>query len=138
VARPKPARAIGERAPIAGGLALLALTAFSFATAQRNPLNGLTVFSGRQRVEARFLQQASRTRLERIRYSLRVYYLQNRGFPKDLNYLTVSGLLRPQDLRDPWQREYGYRPLAGGFELQGMDAGGSPDPVLTIRSTVGS
>ena len=60
--------------------------------------------------------------------------LQNKGFPKDLNYLVLGGLLRSADLKDPWGSEYLYRPLAGGFEIRGKDRSGVADPTLSLRS----
>jgi len=114
------------------GLGLVA--AASIFTAARNPLNGLSVASGTERREIALMQQVSLTRLERIRYALQVYFLQSGGFPKDLNYLVLGGLLRSPDLRDPWGREYAYRPLIGGFELQGRDGEGNADPLLLVRS----
>jgi hypothetical protein len=106
----------------------------SIFTAARNPLNGLSVASGTERREIALMQQVSLTRLERIRYALQVYFLQSGGFPKDLNYLVLGGLLRSPDMRDPWGREYTYRPLVGGFELQGRDGEGNVDPLLLVRS----
>jgi hypothetical protein len=82
------------------------------------------------------MKQVSLTRLERIRYALQVYFLQNGGYPKDLNYLVLGGLLRSQDLWDPWGREYDYRFLVGGFELKGKDRRGLEDPELSIRSVI--
>jgi len=114
------------------GLGLL--VGLSIFTASSNPLNGWSVATGRESREIALIKQVSLTRLERIRYSLQVYYLQNGGFPKDLNYLVLGGLLRSPDLRDPWGREYAYRPLVGGFELQGKDREGNVDPFLLVRS----
>jgi uncharacterized protein DUF4388 len=121
------------------GVWILGLIAcVSILTATRNPLNGLSVLTGKDRREVELMTQASLTRIERIRYALQVYYLQSGGFPKDLNYLVLGGLLRPSDLRDPWGREYDYRLLAGGFELQGFDPGGRPEGSLGIRSVSSS
>ncbi len=110
------------------------LAGLSILTASSNPLNGLSVAIGKETRQIALMKQVSLTRIERIRYSLQVYFLQNGGFPKDLNYLVLGGLLRSPDLRDPWGREYSYRPLVGGFELQGRDGEGDLDPVLLIRS----
>jgi len=114
------------------GLGLL--VGLSIFTASGNPLNGWSAATGKEIREIALMKQVSLTRLERIRYSLQVYFLQNGGFPKDLNYLVLGGLLRSPDLRDPWGREYAYRPLVGGFELQGRDNEGNVDPFLTLRS----
>ncbi|MCI0567714.1 MAG: DUF4388 domain-containing protein [Acidobacteria bacterium] len=114
------------------GLGLL--VGLSIFTAASNPLNGLSVATGTEIREIALMKQVSLTRIERIRYALQVYFLQNSGFPKDLNYLVLGGLLRSPDLRDPWGREYAYRPLVGGFELQGKDGAGNLDPQLLVRS----
>ena len=114
------------------GLGLL--VGLSIFTASSNPLNGWSVATGTESREIALMKQVSLTRLERIRYALQVYFLQNGGYPKDLNYLVLGGLLRSPDLRDPWGREYAYRPLVGGFELQGKDRQGGVDPLLLVRS----
>ena len=119
-----------------GGWILGLLVALSVYTAGWNPLNGLSVITGTDPRVVEFMSQASLTRIERIRYALQVYFLQSGGFPKDLNYLVLGGLLRPSDLRDPWGREYDYRLLTGGFELQGFEQGGKPEPSLRVRSVV--
>ncbi len=116
-------------------LVLVLLAAGSIVTAVHNPLNGLAVLQLTDPVSASLLRQANLSRMERIRYALQVYFLQNKGFPKDLNYLVLGGLLRSADLKDPWGSEYLYRPLAGGFELQGKDRAGVADPTLSLRST---
>jgi hypothetical protein len=118
------------------GWALAILFGASVLTAPRNALNGWSMLTGADPGEARLLQQASLTRMERIRYALGVYFLQSRGFPKDLNYLVLGGLLRSPDLRDPWGREYSYKPLPGGFEIRGGDRSGLPDQTLTIRHVI--
>ena len=48
--------------------------------------------------------------------------------------MVVGGLVQPQDLRDPWDREYLYRTVSWGYELQGLTPEGAPDPTLLIRS----
>ena len=115
-------------------LVLTLVAIVSVVTASHNPLNGLSVLRLGDPVSAGLLRQASLSRMERIRYALQVYFLQNKGFPKDLNYLVLGGLLRSPDLKDPWGSEYLYRPLAGGFELQGKDRSGVADPSLSLRS----
>src|SRR5262245_15951993 len=115
-------------------LFLVLVAAGSILTASRNPLNGLAVLRFGDPISSSLLRQASLSRMERIRYALQVYFLQNKGFPKDLNYLVLGGLLRSNDLKDPWGGEYLYRPLAGGFELQGKDRAGVADPTLSLRS----
>jgi len=112
------------------------LVLLSIGTAVWNPANGLTAATGGEALEVNLMRQVSLTRLERIRYALQVYYLQNGGYPKDLNYLVLGGLLRSQDLWDPWGREYDYRFLIGGFELKGRDKKGEEDPELSIRSVI--
>ena len=110
------------------------LAAGSIVTAAHNPLNGLSVLELGDPVSASLVRQTSLSRMERIRYALQVYFLQHKGFPKDLNYLVLGGLLRSSDLKDPWGSEYLYRPLAGGFELQGKDRAGVADRTLSLRS----
>jgi hypothetical protein len=110
------------------------VAAGSILTAVRNPFNGLSVLKLDDPVSAGLVRQASLSRMERIRYALQVYFLQNKGFPKDLNYLVLGGLLRSSDLKDPWGSEYLYRPLSGGFELQGKDRMGVVDATLRLRS----
>lgn len=130
-----------DTAPRAGvsigmGLLLALLTAVSFATSFNNPLNGLSVLNGSHPTVVHYLQQVSRTRLERLDYAIQVFYLENRGYPQDLNYLVVGRLLAPADLRDPWGREYLYKPLAMAYEIQGFSPRGTPDSTLEIRTTL--
>ena len=99
-----------------------------------NPLNGLSFLTSRSSTITSFRRQISLTRLERLNFAIQVYYLQNRGFPQDLNYLVVGGLVQAEDLRDPWDREYRYKTTPAGYELHGLNAQGSPDPELSVRS----
>ncbi len=126
-----PARARGI-----SPLVLVLPVVLSFATATWNPLNGLSLLQGGHPMLQRYQRQVSRTRLERIDYAIQVFFLQNRGYPQDLNYLVVAGLLTPEDLWDPWGREYLYSPLQWGYELQGFALSGEPDPGLEIRALV--
>ena len=118
------------------GLLLFLLAAISFATSFNNPLNGLSVLSGTDPTVVHYLQQVSRTRLERLDYAVQVYYLENRGYPQDLNYLVVGRLLAPGDLRDPWGREYLYKPLAMAYQIQGLTPRGTPDSTLEIQTVL--
>lgn len=134
-ARPRTAEVPARRgAGTAAAWILGLLAAASFLTAPLNPLNGLSLATGAHPAVTSFRRQVSQTRLERLNFAIQVFYLQNRGYPQDLNYLVVSGLLRPLDLRDPWDREYLYRPLRWGYELEGFTADGAPDASLLIRS----
>jgi len=135
-AKPRPVETPRTTASTGMGLLLVVLTAVSFATSFNNPLNGLSVLSGSHPTVVHYLQQVSRTRLERLDYAVQVYYLENRGYPQDLNYLVVGRLLAPGDLRDPWGREYLYKPLAMAYEIQGFSPRGTPDSTLEIRTTL--
>ncbi len=59
----------------------------------------------------------SRGRLQRIDFSLQVYYLLNRGYPADLRYLVTSHLLDPNGIVDPWGRPYLYEVTSSGYTL---------------------
>ena len=120
-------------APVARWLLGFLLVA-SFLTAARNPLNGLSLVQGTHPAVKSFRHQVSQTRLEKLHYAVQVFFLQNRGYPQDLNYMVVGGLVQPHDLRDPWDREYIYRTVSWGYELQGLTAEGEPDPTLLVRS----
>ena len=120
-------------APVARWLLGFLLVA-SFLTAARNPLNGLSLVQGTHPGVKSFRHQGSQTRLEKLHYAVQVFFLQNRGYPQDLNYMVVGGLVQPHDLRDPWDREYIYRTVSWGYELQGLTAEGEPDPTLLVRS----
>ena len=111
------------------------LVAASFLTAGRNALNDLSLLDGTHPAVKSFRHQVSQTRLERLHYAVQVFFLQNRGYPQDLNYMVVGGLVQPEDLRDPWDREYIYRTVSWGYELQGLTPEGAPDPTLLVRST---
>ena len=134
-ARPRTAEVPARRGAGAAAAWILGLlVAASFLTAHLNPLNGLSLATGAHPSLTGLRRQVSQTRLERLNFAIQVFYLQSRGYPQDLNYLVVGGLLRPEDLRDPWDREYLYRTLTWGYELQGFTADGAPDASLLIRS----
>jgi hypothetical protein len=128
--RERAARATGRK----GALALALVAGVSFGTSAWNPLNGISVLDGSHPLWNRYVHQVSRTRLERIHHAVQVYYIQNRGYPQELSYLVERGLLRPSDLRDPWDREYRYAPLAWGYEIRGLGPFGEENPSLRVRS----
>jgi hypothetical protein len=134
-AKPRPAEAAArEGVGPAARWILGLLVAASFLTAAWNPLNDLSLLRGTHPAVKSFRHQVSQTRLERLHYAVQVFFLQNRGYPQDLNYMVVGGLVQPQDLRDPWDREYLYRTVSLGYELQGLTPDGAPDPTLLVRS----
>ncbi len=132
--KPRPPETPAEARGGAGPWLVALLVAASIVTAFRNPLNGLSLVTGDHPLIRSYREQVARTRLERLQFAIQVYFLQNRGYPQDLNYLVVGGLVRPQDLRDPSDREYLYRTVNWGYELQGTTPEGAPDPSLLIRS----
>lgn len=67
----------------------------------------------------------SRSRMQRIRFAVRVHQLLHRGYPADLEALVNSGLLDGADLHDPWGRPYAYFPSPDGFRLAPGAAGNS-------------
>ena len=126
--------AVRERTSPWGRLVVASLVAVSLLTAPWNPLNGLSLLGAGGATLGEFRHQVSRTRLERLHYAIQVFFILNRGYPQDLNYLVVGGLLRPEDLRDPWGREYLYRTVNWGYELQGLGPEGKADPALLVHS----
>ncbi|MFQ5876090.1 MAG: DUF4388 domain-containing protein [Acidobacteriota bacterium] len=61
--------------------------------------------------------EVGRSRLQRVDFALRVYYLLNRGYPVDLGYLVTSHLLHPEAIRDPWGRPFRYEVVPDGYRL---------------------
>lgn len=134
-AAPPPRRTPGATRDRRGlmGAILGIWVVLSLGTAFLNPLNGLALLRGGHPVSDGYMRQVSRTKLERLDYAVQVFYLQNRGFPQNLEYLVVGGLVSLDDLRDPWGRPYGYHPTAAGYALQGFLSTGVEDPLLTIE-----
>jgi len=132
-AQPRQAARTARTSSRPSGWILAILVTASFATAFLNPLNAFSVLTGSHPALVRYFRQVSRTRLERLSYAIQVYYLQNRGYPQDLNYLVVGGLLTPGDLRDPWDQEYRYTPLPWGYDLEGASPEGKMDASLKIK-----
>jgi hypothetical protein len=132
--RPPVEPVVRERSSLWGRLMVGLVVGLSLLTAPLNPLNGLSLPGTGGATLGEFRHQVSRTRLERLHYAIQVFFILNRGYPQDLNYLVVGGLLRPEDLRDPWGREYLYRTVNWGYELQGFGPEGKADPALLVRS----
>jgi hypothetical protein len=133
-AAPVAARPRAESHPVVrvvGYLVILALTVVSVANLHRPPWN-LDAWLPLPTL----LVDASRTRMERIDYSLQLYRLYRGSFPAELGSLAQEGLLSERDILDPWGQRYEYEPEeGGGYLLLGRDGQGQGLPELLIRRT---
>ena len=71
--------------------------------------------------EQRLTTALSRSRLQRVDGAIQVYYLLNRGFPADLNYLVNEGFLGLPALHDTAGQPFVYRVSGDGFALATSD-----------------
>ena len=60
----------------------------------------------------------ARSRLQGIESALQIYYLLNRGYPADLKYLVMDGLMEPTLLVDADGTEISYGVTRDGYRLQ--------------------
>ena len=61
--------------------------------------------------------EIGRSQISRIRYALDIYRAENGAMPDNLGQLVQAGLLKPRDLRFPWQQVYYYQRRDAGYEL---------------------
>jgi len=111
---------------IVGILVLAALV-----TLRSNPLTPWNLVGESEAIQ-RLRHHASQARLERIERAIQVFYLDTGSFPQQLQLLSVGGYLSPEELFDPWEREYGYALSPGGYRLFGLDPAGEIDPELSV------
>lgn len=71
--------------------------------------------------ENRLTTALSRSRLQRVDSAIQVYYLLNRGFPADLNYLVNEGFLGLGALHDTAGQPFVYKVNQDGFALATSD-----------------
>jgi hypothetical protein len=154
-ARPKaaaaPAAAPDVRAPrsmpraiLAAGYLLLILAAAGLLARR-----GQTIASGLLRNEAavpylmplirqedvRSVRDAiARSRMQRIDFSIQVYYLLNRGYPENLKYLVTAHLLRPSAILDPLGRPFEYQVLPGGYRIAFFPTGTNAKSIEIVNS----
>ena len=111
-------------------LALPLIAALSTLTLPWNPLWPLG--QGSLRTPDAIQWPVSRLRLERIALGLRVFYLENQALPRELEALVPGGILRREDLVDPWGRPYEFRIDATRYEVLGAAPDGGADPALMV------
>ncbi len=68
-------------------------------------------------VAADLQAELARGRLALIRDALEIYRAETGNYPQKLDSLVDVGLLRPRDLRFPWQQAYYYATQNGRYEL---------------------
>jgi uncharacterized protein DUF4388 len=85
-----------------------------------------------------FSKSVSLDRLSAIERAVRVHYDATGRYPRSLEELDASGIIREGALRDPWGRAYRYivRPEQGKFGLYGKDARGYIDLDLSFDRTL--
>jgi hypothetical protein len=112
---------------------LLAAGVF-LATSSWNPfrLSRPLLAEARQTLD-QYSMASSRARLERIQYTLQVYYLQKGRFPGSLGVLVQDRFLSDLDLKDPWGQNYQYEIFSGGYRLWGTDSSGNIPPHLNFE-----
>jgi len=115
-------------------LLLITLLVVGVLNLPRNPLNTLTPSSPTTyKMLSTMKESISRSRLQQIAQSLTLYFLTYGEYPADLSHLVKEGLLQPQNLIDPWGRNYHYQLLPDRCLLTGLDPQGRKTPQLTIE-----
>jgi len=74
------------------------------------------------------LHGTSRVRLERVDRALQAFRALEGRLPDELEQLVDAGLVRPDQLHDPWARPYEYSRVGDGYVLSALDAAGEPLP----------
>jgi len=77
----------------------------------------------------------SRARVEHVEAAVQTFFLASASVPTSLDDLVRLGVLRGEDVKDPWGRPYDYQRFDGGFRLAGLTASGEDDPSLTVTHT---
>ncbi|MFQ5719414.1 MAG: DUF4388 domain-containing protein [Acidobacteriota bacterium] len=80
---------------------------------------------------------ASRIRLARLEYAVRLYALHKGRYPEQLDDLVRVGLADDADIRDPWGTPYGYVLSRRNFQLRGVDGKGAAHPDLILTGSLG-
>lgn len=114
--------------------ALVAAAVVSLLTAGANPAAPWRMGAlGRRQDDLR--TYVSRVRLERLEAAIQTRFLESGSVPGRLQELVRSGVLRAEDIRDPWGHPYDYELSDGGFRLSAVQPPGGDDPTLTITHT---
>jgi hypothetical protein len=74
------------------------------------------------------LHGTSRARLENVDRALQAFRALEGRLPEGLGQLADAGLLRADQLADPWNRPYEYSRVGDGYVLSAVNAGGEPLP----------
>ncbi len=141
-AAPAPAAAAASAEKPRGALplwvAFAVLCALASYLVKRNPWNALLRPLGQTREAGEFLKSVSLARLAAIERAVRVYYDSSGQYPRSLEDLIVSGILRESAVRDPYGRPYRYilRSEDGKFGLYGRNASGEIDLDLSFDRTL--
>ncbi|MGH9368090.1 MAG: DUF4388 domain-containing protein [Thermoanaerobaculia bacterium] len=119
-------------------LGVLLLGALAIWRVPKNPWNFLLHPWGEGSPFGVFAKSVSLDRLSAIERAVRVHYDATGRYPRGLEELTNSGIIRGEALRDPWGRAYRYivRPEQGKFGLYGRDSRGQIDLDLSFDRTL--
>jgi len=74
------------------------------------------------------------SRMQRVDFAIQVYYLLNRGYPENLNYLVTHHLLKPDAILAPSGRTFDYQVLPGGYSLS-FAPDGDPSKRVEINNS---
>ncbi len=138
----QPAPPAAQRGISVGALVLwlgvLALGGLAVWRVPKNPWNFLLHPWAEGSPFTVFAKSVSLDRLSAIERAVRVHYDATGRYPRSLEELTNSGIIREEALRDPWGRAYRYivRPEQGKFGLYGRDARGQIDLDLSFDRTL--
>lgn len=118
-------------------LLIIALLVVGVLNILRNPLNTLTPFSpNTSHMVSTMKESISRGRMQQIAQSITVYFLTYGRYPTDLSALVREEFLQPQNLTDPWGRDYHYQLFTDRYLLIGLDSKGRRSAQLTIENSL--
>jgi Domain of unknown function (DUF4388) len=137
-AGPEPTAAGLSAGALALWLGVLLLGALAVWRIPRNPWNFLLHPWAESSPFGVFAKSVSLDRLSAIERAVRVHYDATGRYPRSLEALANSGIIRESALRDPWGRAYRYivRPEQGKFGLYGRDPRGHIDLDLSFDRTL--
>ena len=75
---------------------------------------------------------ASRDRVQRVERALHLCFLDTGRFPATLDVLVDNSYLDPEDIQDPWGRQYGYVLGNDRYTLIALNPQGQPEEGLTV------
>jgi competence protein ComGC len=75
----------------------------------------------------------SLNKIKRISSAVEQYLFSNEEYPKSINDLIQTGLLKKSDITDPWRRQYVLKTKDDAIVIQGSNEKGRSDPEFIVK-----